>query len=289
MIFGGFIFVILLGLANAYAPTLYANHRALPLSWHQANIHSNAAGEEEAICGINASTHVSLESFLVNVQRKLFEDNPAEDWDSLAIDKIYFDMPLVNLTVQPCTAFPNRSAIPIEIYLAHNVGGSDPADDANVKATWARLSPCGNISCTSNENVVYNPVMGHDDATWSYVWFQENRLYLPDHSYHTDAQRSFIISHEFGHVLGLGDGGWQGDTLCNSSIMHDGKGVCAPDGVSVVWPLRIDRVSVMNNVGATYLPDLRNVNGWVSRITIRNHGTVTRYVNTYYFNVVLGR
>lgn len=234
--------IIVIGFARSSSSSVYANHRESVLWWHQANIHSSS--KSEAICVISASSHVSNDSFRSNVRSKLYIDNPNQDWQGFSGNRINFDFPLVNGAVQPCNQFPNRASIPIETYLAHNVAGSDPSDNAIVKSYWGRLSTCGNISCTSNENIQYNPAAGHDDTIWSYVWFQEKALYYSDHSYNSDAQRAFIVSHEFGHVLGLADGGWSGDTLCEASVMHDGKGVCGP-GASVVWPQDIDRATAI--------------------------------------------
>src|SRR5688500_14156909 len=88
VIFAALILIIILGLVNIFVPTLQANHRDARVWWHQANMHSNAAGEEEAVCVISASTHVSHASFRSNVQAKLYVDNPSQDWHQLGADKI---------------------------------------------------------------------------------------------------------------------------------------------------------------------------------------------------------
>ena len=58
------------------------------------------------------------------------------------------------------------------------------------------------------------------------------------HSLQNDFQRSYVISHEFGHIFGLDDG-FSYD--CNKSIMHAGKGTC---GITIFWPRQIDRDAV---------------------------------------------
>ena len=112
----------------------------------------------------------------------------------------------------------------------------------------------------------------------SYVWFPEASLYTSTHAEVANPQ--WVISHEFGHVLGLNDG--NGDN-CLGSIMHAGKGGCGIDP-SILWPSRADRVSVLNIAGAMYVPDLRNTQNWISTIYVRNNGTSLRNVTTYYFD-----
>ncbi len=231
--------VILLGLINAATPFVGANHRTSQGDHQLKQTQAGTAGSgvEEAVCVISSLEHVSHAGLRSTVRQKLYVDNPAEDWDELANNKIWFDMPLVNGSVQPCQNFPNRASIPIEVYMAHDVSIKYPY--------WLQASPCGNISCEDNQALVYNSTVGHYDSRDSLIWFQENKLYNADHTLRSNEQRSFIISHEFGHALGLADGGASGDTLCRSSVMHAGKGSCGQIPY-VYWPTSIDRNTAIN-------------------------------------------
>lgn len=233
------ILTILLGLADAVAPPVNANHR-VPGGWHQSKMHSAAAGQEEAACVQVGDSHNSHADFRLNVRAKMYIDNPSEDWDGLANNKIWLDLPLVNGTVQPCSGFPNRSSIPIELYMSHNTTIKDP--------NWWYANACGsNVACTKNDVDVWNSVVGHWDKRDSYIWFPERTLYYSDrfnsdgtHPWHNHYQRAYVVSHEFGHVFGLDDG--TGD-MCDLSIMHAGKGNCP---INIFWPQRIDRDSVVS-------------------------------------------
>ncbi len=232
------VIIILLGVVYAFTTDADANHRVAG-GWHQTKMHSSAADQEEAVCvQVGSDAHMSHADFRLNVRAKLYIDNPAEDWDELASNKIYLNMPLVNGAVQPCSGFPNRSSIPIELYMSHNTTVKD--------ANWAFANACGsNVACTKNDVDVWNPVVGHYDKRNSYIWFPEKTLYTNTtssgpHPWHNDAQRAYVVSHEFGHVFGLNDGT---GTMCNTSIMHAGKGGC---GISIFWPQQIDRDSVVN-------------------------------------------
>ncbi|MEA2717900.1 MAG: hypothetical protein QOI99_2217 [Actinomycetota bacterium] len=230
---------LLAGLTASAGPA-HANHR-IAGGWHQTKMHSAAAGQEENVCVQAGASHTGNANLRDNVRRKLYVDNPAEDWDLVADNRIWLNMPLVNGAAQPCSAFPNRASIPIEVYSSHNTTIKDP--------NWFFANACNaDVACTSNDVQVWNPVVGHWDRRDSYIWFPERTLYdtaqvNPDgtHPWHNDFQRAYVVSHEFGHVFGLGDGG--GD-LCGGSIMHAGKNGCVP--ISVFWPTQIDRNSVDN-------------------------------------------
>ena len=232
-------FTMLLGLANAMAAPASANHRVNG-GWHQSKMHSAAAGQEENICVQAGAAHNGHADFRENVRRKLYVDNPAEDWDGLAANKVWLNLPLVNGTAQPCSAFPNRANIPIELYMSHNTMVKDP--------NWIAANACGwDVACATNDVAVWNPVVGHWDKRDSIVWFPERALYNVNafnangtHPWHNDFQRAYVVSHELGHVFGLNDGA--GD-LCGVSIMHAGKGGC---GISIFWPQGVDRNSVTN-------------------------------------------
>lgn len=236
-VYSGLVVAILLGLANAATPFVTANHRTSQGD-HQAKQTQAGTGVEENVCVVSSLEHISHSSLRSVIRRKLYIDSPAEDWDELAENRIWFDMPLVNGTVQPCHGFPNRASIPIEVYMAHDVSIHYP--------NWISASPCGNISCQDNQVLIYNNSVGHYDSRDSLIWFQERALYNSDHTLRSNEQRSFIISHEFGHALGLADGGAPGDTLCGSSVMHAGKGSCGTTPY-VYWPTAIDHETVINN------------------------------------------
>lgn len=233
--------MIVLGVANAVTPSANANDRVA--GWHQTKMHSAADQKEAACVQAGGDTHIDQANFRENVRKKMYIDNTAEDWDLLADSKIYLDLPLSNGGVQPCTGFSNRSSIPIEMYMSHNTKNKD--------ANWWYANPCPLSStgkdqaCTKNDVQVYNSLVKHYDYRDGFIWFPERALYLMDqytnvgtHPYQTDTQRAFVVSHEWGHIFGLNDGG--GD-LCNQSIMHAGKGGC---GISIFWPQGIDRDSV---------------------------------------------
>lgn len=239
-LYSGLVAVILSGLFSGATPYVTANHRTGQDDHQAKQTQAGTAGSgvEEAVCVVSSLEHVSHTDLRATVRQKLYIDNLASDWDELANNKIWLDMPLVNNTVQPCQGFPNRASIPIEVYMAH---------DVSIKyANWISASPCGNISCEDNQVLIYNSSVGHYDSRDSLIWFQENKLYNADHTLRSNEQRSFIISHEFGHMLGLADGGGSGDTLCNSSIMHAGKGSCGTTPF-VYWPTSIDRDTAVNN------------------------------------------
>ncbi len=206
-----------------------ASHRA-GNSWHQTKMHSASSTQKEAACVQPGGTNMPSGSDIrMNIRSKLYIDNPAQDWDLLASQKIYLDLPLVNGAYQPCTGFPNRSDIPIEIYVAN---------DVSIKHTgWWAASPCGNTSCTSNSRQVWNPVVNHYDQADSLVYFRKASpgLYVNNTTWESDTQRSWLISHEFGHVFGLDDGG--GD--CATTIMHY-WGNC----YKIFWPSQQDRDTV---------------------------------------------
>jgi hypothetical protein len=242
LLYLGLIVTIVLGLALAGAPPAQASHRWA--GWHQTKMHSAASGQEEAACVEVGNSHNSYVDFRQNVRRKMYVDNPAADWDGLASNRIWLDLPFVNGSVQPCSKFPNRAVIPIELYMAH---------DTTIKyGNWIYANACGaNVACAKNDVDVWNPVVGHWDKRDSYLWFPEKTLYYTSsynangsHPWHNDFQRAYVVSHEFGHVFGLGDGGWSGDTLCKSSVMHAGKGACGATAY-VYWPQTIDRDSVI--------------------------------------------
>lgn len=225
--------IIVVEVATITSPQAMANHRAAT-GWHQTKMHSAASDQEEDVCVQPGDTHVAGSDLRLNVRGKLYIDNTAEDWDQLASNRIYLNMPLVNGGYQPCSGFPNRSSIPIEVYEAH---------DPSIKyANWYYGSPCGNIACTMNDADVWNPVVGHWDKRDSYVFFPERTLYMSDHTWQYSTQRSYVISHEFGHVFGLADG--TSNTLCSQSIMHAGKGTCGT--ITIFWPQQIDRDSVVS-------------------------------------------
>lgn len=113
-------------------------------------------------------------------------------------------------------------------------------------ASWWYGNSCGaNVACTKNDVDVWNAVVNHWDKRDSFIWFPETTLFVNtgvggSHSLQNDFQRSYVISHEFGHIFGLDDG-FSYD--CNKSIMHAGKGTC---GITIFWPQQVDRDTVTN-------------------------------------------
>lgn len=235
------IFVILLGLANAAAPAALANHRLGPED-HNTWMHTNGPGQDELVCfQPKPNEGVGVAEFRDNVRAKLIIDNPASDWHQLGDNRIFLDTALVNGGVQPCSGFPNRAQIPFENYLGADVSRADP--------NWVGgASPCGNISCEDNQTRVFNNAVQHWDHHDSIIWFKRDALYSLVGGVwqrRSNEQRSFIVSHEFGHAFGLNGGGQPGDQLCLRSVMHAGKGVCGQQP-QVFWPTQIDRDTATN-------------------------------------------
>lgn len=291
MIFAGLILIIILGIANASALVASASHivgydSTQGAFWHNTNIHTDIS---ERICVISSpvNQHITAGTFRSTVRDKLLRLNNAgtqnpSNWDGLAAGRISMDLPLFGGTVSPTASEPvqcnqltqtERNAVPIEIYLAHDVTRVDNGFGQSPCTSFA-----GNQACTRNTIPIYNATVNHTDLAYSYVWFPEAALYTSTHAEVANPQ--WVISHEFGHVLGLNDG--NGDN-CLGSVMHAGKGECGIDP-SILWPSRADRVSVLNIAGAMYVPDLVNSNGWISEFYIRNDGTRSRSVTTYYFD-----
>lgn len=240
-LYNSLIFVAMLGLITAATPVAQANHRSGPEE-HNTWIHTNGPGQDELVCfQPKPNEGVVVAEFRDNVRAKLIIDNPNGDWHQLGDNRIFLDTALVNGGVQPCSGFPNRAAIPIENYLGADVSKADP--------NWVGgAAPCGNISCEDNQTRVFNNAVGHWDHHDSIIWFQRGALYTLVNNVwqrRSNEQRSFIVSHEFGHAFGLADGGQQGDALCLKSVMHAGKGVCGQQP-QVFWPTQIDRDSVTN-------------------------------------------
>ncbi len=233
--------ITMVGLANVSMPVAQANHRR-PAEQHNTWMHTRGPGQDELVCfQPKPNEGVTTAEFRDNVRAKLIIDNPNEDWHQLGENRIFLDTALVNNQVQPCSGFPNRASIPFEAYLGADVSVADP--------NWVGgAAPCGNVSCQSNQTRVFNNAVGHWDHHDSIIWFRRDALYTLVNGVwqrRSHEQRSFIVSHEFGHAFGLADGGQQGDTLCLKSVMHAGKGVCG-QVPQVFWPTQIDRDSVTN-------------------------------------------
>jgi hypothetical protein len=265
--------LIAVGFIRVSAPAAEASHvigwwggnsGGSAANWHNTAIHSSAVNED--ICVISSSTHVTSGNFRLNIRDVLYATNnngvanPA-NWDGLASNKVYVNMPLWNGTTSTNPARCNdltqtqRNAVPVEAYLTHDV--------TQAQAGFQSASPCssfaGNSACTDNRTRVWNATAKHYDMLYSYMWFPEVTLYRCTTESNKDVfncvasshiwangNRSYVSNHEFGHVLGLNDGGSSTDTECNTSIMHAGKGGACGTSPSVVWPSASDRTSVTN-------------------------------------------
>jgi hypothetical protein len=275
LIFTGLIVIILVGIANAFTALAYASHPAgwdpyTSAYWRQNNMHSRDASETICIISSSRDQHISAGQFRRTLTDKLYRYNNAgqlnpPNWDELADGKISFLLAYGTGTPdnpQQCHEMTQkqRDAIPIEAYLAHRVDVDNPEFPRSPCSSFA-----GNSACASNTYRVWNSTVNNWVTAWSYVWFPEAALYRSTHTEILAPQ--WVISHEFGHVLGLADG-LEG-TDC-TSIMHSGKHKNCPITADTLWPNENDRASVTkiaNNgqpspghITATYrqfLPDIQ--------------------------------
>jgi len=245
------ILVILIGIANLFTSRASASHAvgwdpSVSAYWRQNNMHSREAAETICVISSSRDQHVSAAKFRRTLKDKLYKYNNAgqlnpPNWDQLADGKISFVLDDGTGTPdkpQQCHEMTRaqRSAIAVEAYLAHRVDLDQPEFP---KSACAVRYPGLNASCTYNTFRVWNSTVNNWVTAYSYVWFREGALYKSTHAEIIDPQ--WVISHEFGHVLGLADG--LDGTDC-TSVMHAGKHKNCPITNDTLWPNANDRASV---------------------------------------------
>jgi hypothetical protein len=103
--------------------------------------------------------------------------------------------------------------------------------DYNIWVSITNNAPCtGDASCARLHSWANNTTTGHREATGA-------RVYLRPWHIEDDGFYRHVVSHEFGHVFGLADGGGP----CPESVMHDKYYGCS---VNLHYPSDLDRASV---------------------------------------------
>jgi hypothetical protein len=152
---------------------------------------------------------MSHSTAFTRVRNTLYIDNPSEDWDGLAGNKIYF-VPVS----QPCNQASCRACINIEY--------------------WVRSTGCNGVSCQWFTSY-YNSHDGANDYLYAYVRFKTS------HISGSTALYRHVINHETGHILGLKDPNYTGH--CMTSVMHSIYYGCSSN---LQWPSSGDRSKVTN-------------------------------------------
>ncbi len=197
---------ILLASRGGAADVRASHPHSSPL--HIGTMHNWA---HEDFCAWVRDGSIAHSTVVNQLRQTLYLDNPAEDWDGLAADRVYF-MPYSG----SCPNLANRNDIQIEYWVVN--GGCGPPDYR---------------SCVALYDPYWNGAMGHTDYFWASVTFNTYRLTSGRAMYH------HIINHETGHVLGLKDPDYYGQ--CVDSVMHSAYYGC---GVEREWPSGADRQTV---------------------------------------------
>jgi hypothetical protein len=170
-----------------------ANHpKPLADGSHLFYMHYASSGQgsfDEDYCADSFDANLSDASYLDMIRKTLVVDSP--HWDGTANWKI----DLWNVA-NPCFSYSDRNWIEIEWRNAHS---SKPA--------W-----CGGYSCVA----LVGPVPSQSDIDhyqWANVYTETAHINGGPSEYHQ------LISHEFGHVVGLKDPNYFGD-CASVSIMH---------------------------------------------------------------------
>lgn len=197
-----YILFVSLGLGS----TAEADH---PTGIHLRSMHSSNVNEDE--CTLIEDGSMAWSTARDRIRYTLWIDNPSEDWDGLAGNKVYFIE-----GAYPCNQDPNRSAFELEY--------------------WVHSSGCGGTSCQWFSNY-WGSHGGYNDYNYGYVRFKTSHINGSTSLYH------HVISHETGHHLGLADG----DGSCPGSIMHSAYYGCS----NLEWPSSGDRDQVTYEANTT--------------------------------------
>ena len=173
-------------------------------------IYTMHSGENEDYCVWIQDGSMNHNTAVSRIRATLYVDNPSQDWDGLASNKVYF------ITLWgSCPTLSYRSTIPIEY--------------------WVRSNGCGGgVSCQWFTNY-RSDHGGHNDYTYAYVRFKTSHLNGSVALYH------HAVNHETGHILGLKDPNYYGH--CVDSVMHSKYYGCDADRQ---WPSGADRTRVTN-------------------------------------------
>lgn len=207
------VFTGLLLIVAVLTSVISPNNQALadhPSSMHNKSIHSS--NNWEWVCvDTKSSTTWTWKSAFNEVRDALVWDG-SDVWDGTASNKIDF-------------AFENSTQC------------SDPGTDLSsmeMRTYIMDTTPCSPSSC----NYHYTSVGSHD----GYTDYDYEKVFI--RSADLTNVTNYIVSHEFGHSLGLSDG----DGTCPGSIMHSADYGCSgyPS-----FPTNLDRQSVTDLANLT--------------------------------------
>jgi hypothetical protein len=177
----------------------------------------NSDSRHERFCaGIDGASMSQAEA-LDLISYTLYVDNPSQDWDGIGSGRVFF-LP----RAASCGQLFYGTQVDIKFWV------KDSVDEV-----------CGGSysGCAQRSNPQWDPLANHDE-------YRDARVYLERDSLQ-GGDRSHLISHEVGHVLGLRDGGPSAPNPgpypgaeCLQSVMHS-YGCTDYD-----WPTFFDRLSV---------------------------------------------
>lgn len=246
VLFAAAWFFILSGVISVTTTQTSAFHRDPRKEAHTENMHVSGPGKDETVCVDSTPwSQYSVAAIQDILRRKLYTDNPSADWHGLANNGVFFSIPALN-DPKPCWQLSGRAEIPIEVYFDHDVTTLHSTQYWDLAQTPCDVNRDGKITSADNYACAahrrHRISYGHKHSTKSYIFFPRQTLWFADGTPRSEEQRAWVVSHEFGHVLGLGDGGYQGDQNCGRSVMHTGKGVCGSP--TYYWPTQDDRTAV---------------------------------------------
>lgn len=196
---------------------VFAPKAEVALASHVNNMHNfwvHYISISEWVCvDTSGATGITFTTARNRVKNTLRYDNTSSDWHALAPDsgsyRIYFEFETIS-----CGSLSSGrlSQMRGRVYVQNTTS----------------LCPNPAYSCTLHYSSV-NTHGGATDYAYEKVFLNTTQLNGTTFTYH------HTVSHEFGHMLGLADGGSNG---CTESIMHP--------PVCLEWPTSSDRTSVTN-------------------------------------------